>query len=69
MRMRQRTVPDILLRYAKEGEEMIWVALYIIAAFFGLWVIAKWLGILINLGFLVFMAFMLIALIALGIVS
>lgn len=48
---------------------MVYVALYIIAAFFGLWVVAKWLGILINLGFLVFMAFMLIALIALGIVS
>lgn len=48
---------------------MIWVALYIIAAFFGLWVVAKWLGILINLGFLLFLAVMLIVLIALGLVS
>lgn len=48
---------------------MVYVALYIIATFFGLWVFAKWLGIIINLGFLLFMAFMMIAVIALGVVS
>jgi fatty acid desaturase len=68
--VRQRPVSDILLRYTTKGEKvMAWVALYIVAAFFGLWVVAKWLGILINVAFLIFMAFMLIALIALGIVS
>lgn len=48
---------------------MVYVALYIIAAFFGLWVFAKWLGIIINLGFLLFMAGMLILVIGLGLVS
>lgn len=48
---------------------MGWVALYIIAAFLGLYVFARWVGVIINLGFLLFLAFMLIILIALGLVA
>ncbi len=70
--MREWAIPDPLLRYAKKGRIMMGrfvLFLYILAAFFGLWVVAKWLGIIINIGFLIFMAFMLISVIALGVVS
>lgn len=48
---------------------MVVVALYIIAALTGLYVVARWIGIIINIGFLIFLGFMIIALIALGIVT